>query len=372
MQSAAATPVRPKPETVFLPGQDGDGAPVFSVLLKRSYALKADGSLARAEADAPLRKIDEYWDKGDPETATVKFEADLAPFKERTDLVFVGKAYAPGGKPVAVLDAGIQVDGSGRKLIRVFGDRQCAFRQGLPPVFSEPKAFTEMEIRYENAYGGKDELSLPDMPLFYPRNPMGKGLAVKNLREIVHGLALPNLEDPEDLLTPERLILDQPEGWRLQPMPQGLGWYPRTCYPRSFFAGSIPPFLLPEALTKEEHLGLVPKNHIALARSLKLPAFHPRFNNGASPGLALPRLSGGETVRLRNLTPESLLQFTLPVERPSVSIDMGLGRKSPEAVLDTVCIRGEDMQVDLVWRASVGYPGIDWLPEMAKLEVDVA
>src|SRR5947209_7084826 len=158
MQSASATPVRPKPETVFLPGQDGEGAPVFSVLLKRSYALKADGTLARAEADEPLRKIDEYWDKGDPETATVKFEAD--------------------------------------------------------------------------------------MPLFYPRNPMGKGLAVKNMREMVHGLALPNLEDPEDLLTPERLILEQPEGWRLQPMPQGLGWYPRTCYPRSFFAGSIPPFLL--------------------------------------------------------------------------------------------------------------------------------
>jgi hypothetical protein len=308
---------------------------------------------------------------GDPETASVKFEAEISPYKEKTDLVFIGKAYAPGGKPVTSLDAGIQVDGIGRKLIRVIGDRKCGYRPGLPPVFSEPQPFTEMEIRYENAYGGKDERSNPDIPFHFPRNPLGKGLAVKNQREIVHGLALPNLEDPEDLITPERLILEQPEGWRLLPMPQGLGWYPRTCYPRSFFAGSIPPFLVPGSLTKEEHLGLVPKNHIALARGLKLPGFHPRFNNGASPGLALPRLSGGETVRLRNLSPESLLQFALPQDRPIVSIDMGLGRKSPEAVLDTVCIRGDGMRLDLVWRASVGYPGVDWLTEMTRLTVEV-
>jgi hypothetical protein len=30
------------------------------------------------------------------------------------------------------------------------------------------------------------------------------------------------------------------------------------------------------------------------------------------------------------------------------------------------------MQVDLVWRASQPYPGLDWLPEMAKMEIEVA
>jgi hypothetical protein len=367
-----ATQPLPKPEYALLPGKDGEGNPVFSVLLKRTYDIVPGAMAARADADRPLLKIDEYWDLGDPETAAVKYESDSAPFKEKTDLVFIGKAYAPEGKPIPYMDVGIQLDGAGRKLIRVIGDRKCAFRPGLPPLFTEPQSFTEMEIRYENAYGGTDARSNPDMPFPYPRNPLGKGLALKNVREAVHGLALPNLEDPQDLLTPERVALNEPEGWRLQPMPQGLGWYPRTCYPRAFFAGSVPPYILPGSLTKEEHLGLVPKNHIALARGLKFPSFHPLFSNGASPGLAFPRLSGGETVRLRGLTRGGQLQFRLPEEKPYFAVDFGMGPKTPDPLIDTVCIRGEDMQVDLVWRGSVPYPGLDWLPEMKKLEVEAA
>ena len=361
-----------KPETAVLTGQDGDGNPIFSLLLKRTYDIVPDGAAARAAKDGPLAGIDEYYGFGDAETATVKFEADLVPFKALTDVVFIGCAHAPEGVPAAGMDAGLQVDGRGRKVIRVFGDRKCVHRKGRPPLFTDPAPFERMEIRYENAYGGKDARSRPDAPFHYPRNPMGKGLAVKNVREAVDGLPLPNLEDPEDALTPERLVLGDPESWRLAPMPQGLGWYQKTWYPRSFFCGIIPPHLLPGAPIREEHLGLVPAGHIALARSLKLPAFHPRFNNGASPGLALPPLLGDETVRLRGLSPEGLLSFRLPGETPAMALDIGFGAQALEPMLQTVCIRGEDRQVDLVWRGSLPYPGIDWLPEMKTLEAAVA
>jgi hypothetical protein len=50
---------------------------------------------------------------------------------------------------------------------------------------------------------------------------------------------------------------------------------------------------------------------------------------------------------------------------------MGLGPQDPPAVLHTVQIRGEDRQIDLVWRASVSYPGMDWLPNMTKLDLTV-
>jgi hypothetical protein len=359
-------------ETAFLPGQDGEGTPIFSVLVKRTYDIVPGEALARAEADRPIARTDEYWDYGDAETSTVKFESEMAAYKPLTDVVFVGKAHAPEGKPVYSLDAGLQVDGAGRKLVRVIGDRKCIHRPGLPPRFTDPEPFAELDMRYDLAYGGKDLRSNPDVPFHHPRNPMGKGVAVRNARETVQDLPLPNLEDPQDLLTPERLVLEEPEGWRLTPMPQGLGWYQKTWYPRAFFAGVVPPFILPGSLTREEHLGLVPRDHIALARRFKLPSFHPRFNNGASPGLALPPLRGDETVRLRSLTPEGLLLFRLPGETPRIGLDIGLPGRELDVVLQTVVVRGEDRQVDLIWRGTRPYPGLDWLPEMTKLEVEVA
>ena len=78
-----------------------------------------------------------------------------------------------------------------------------------------------MPIRYERAYGGRDEQSDPDIPLHYPRNPMGTGVALRNDRDRVDGLALPNIEDPDDLLAPERVIMEAPERWPLSPCRRG-------------------------------------------------------------------------------------------------------------------------------------------------------
>jgi hypothetical protein len=41
-------------------------------------------------------------------------------------------------------------------------------------VFSDPERFLEMEIRYDRAYGGRDEKSDPNLPFYYPRNDMGR------------------------------------------------------------------------------------------------------------------------------------------------------------------------------------------------------
>jgi hypothetical protein len=368
--SPAAAP--PAPLCLALPGMDGNGSPIYSVLHKRTYDITPDQALVRAAKDAPFTAVETFHDNGDAESSTVRLESEMTTFKARTDVVFIGKAYAPGGQPVQAMDAGIQVDGAGRKLLRIFGDRKCTYRLGYSPAFSEPAPFTEMELRYERAFGGKDLHSLPGIPFHYPRNPMGKGFAIRNMKEAVHNLPLPNIEDPQDLITPERLNPEEPEGWRLLPMPAGLGWYQKTWYPRSFSAGSLPPFLPPGTLTREEHLGLVPKDHIALALRHKLAPFHSRFNNGASPGLAFPYLKGDETVRLKGLTPEGQLLFRLPGETPALSLDIGLPRRDLDIALITVLIRMEEKQVDLIWSGSRPYPGMDWLPEMKTLRMEAA
>ena len=370
--TGVTTTDKKKADYAVLPGQDEAGNPVFSLLIKRTYDIVPNGPAARAESDRPLTPIDEYYDMGDPQTSTVKYEADLAPFKPQTDVVFIGKAVAAGGKPVTAMDAGLQVEGVGAKIVRVIGQRRCVFQAGKPPLFTPPEPFTEMEIRYDNAFGGKDKKSLPEGPFFYPRNDMGKGLVLKYQKEFVDGLELPTIEDPADMLTPEGLALLIPEAWPRAPMPQGLGWYPRTGYPRAFYAGSVPPYVETGTMTKEEFLGLIWKDHIVLARKSKLPGFHVRFLQGASQGLSFPYLKGDETIKLRGLTLEGMLKFSLPGEVPTLKLDIGGGLKDLDPVLHTVQIRGEECQVDLVWRGSLPYPGIEYLAEMTTLNAEVA
>ena len=357
-------------EYTVLPGKTGTGVPIFAVLVKRTYDIRPEQPSVRSERPAPFVQVDLYYDHGDPEWSTVKYETDLVPYKLATDVVLIGKAYAPAGQPVATLDVSINI-ADHEKVIRVIGDRQCVYREKRPPAFTEPREFTAMEIRYERAYGGKDTRSDPAVPFTYPRNHLGTGVALQNRRDVIDGLLLPNLEDPADLLMPERVVLEEPTRWNQQPLPQGCGWFQRTWYPRCSFVGSMPGFVTSDEVMREEALGLVPERQIALARQFKLPSFDARFNNGASFGLVLPYLIGGESIRLTHLTPEGLLVFMLPQDTPQIMLDIGLGENSLGTVLHTVCIRLEEMQVDLVWRGAHEYPGVDWLPEMPHMLVEV-
>jgi hypothetical protein len=94
-----------------------------------------------------------------------------------------------------------------------------------------------------------------------------------------------------------------------------------------------------------------------------------RFFNGASEGLVLPYLAGDEIVSTRNLTAEGELDFRLPGDRPRIALDLGAGGTEATVVLQTVMVRLEEHEVDLVWRAAFDYPGPDWLPQMRRMEV---
>jgi hypothetical protein len=229
----------------------------------------------------------------------------------------------------------------------------------------------EMEIRYDRAYGGWDRKSNPEIPFYYPRNYMGTGLALRNVEEVIEGLVLPNLEDPNDLLTEDRIIVGEPQRWHLQPLPQGFGWFQRNWFPRCAFAGSYPAYVEVGTEMMEEKMGLLPKNYIALAKQFKLPSFHPRFNNGASFGMMFRNVKGGESISLRGLTPGGLLEFVLPGETPRISLDIGQGEQQLIGSLHTISIRADDLEVDLIWRGALTYEGYSWLPQMKRLHAEV-
>ena len=355
----------------IVPGRDDRGGHVFSVIVKRSYRIVPGAAAERADQDAPLRLIDEYYDQGDPEWSVVEHESELAPLKAATDVVVVGKVYAPGGRPVTHMAAEVQVGDRVKRLL-VTGDRHCHFRSGGDPDFSDPEPFAEMEIRYDRAYGGRDEVSIPTIPFLYPRNFMGKGVVLRNVAEAVENLALPNVEDPDDLLSPERLFIGEPDRWHLQPIPQGFGWRQRTWYPRSALLGSYPAFLDPGIVTPEETMGLVPRDHVALAKQFRLRPLDSQFANGASLGLMFDRFAGNEAVQLRGLTQDGPLSFALPGDTPAIGLDLGSGLEPLEVRVHTVSIRPGDLALDMVWCAARAYGGYGALSQVTNLHAEVS
>ena len=354
----------------IVPGLNERREHIFSVIVKRTYRIVPDRPAERAEVDQPLRQIDRYYDDGDPEWSTVEHESELAPCKAATDVVVIGKAYAPRGIPTEHMTVGVQV-GDRRKLLSVTGNRRCGYRDGETPVFTHPEKFTDMEIRYDRAYGGRDEKSLADVPFIYPRNFMGVGVVLRNVKEAVDGLPLPNIEDPDDLLTPERLFIGEADRWHLQPLPQGFGWRQRTWYPRSALLGAYPAFLDPGTVTAEERMGLLPRDHVALAKQSRLRPLDAHFANGASLGMIFGALEGNEQILLGRLTPDGVLKFSLPGDRPQIGLDLGRGVQPLTPRLHTVSIRPEDGEVDLIWSGAQTYEGYSWLPKMTRLHAEV-
>ncbi len=355
-------------EKIVLPGQTPQGGHILSVLVKRTYNIVPEKQCVRAEHDRKLIPGDVPW--GDPLSTSIRYESDFVPFKLATDVVLDGKAYAPKGVATTQCDVMLRV-AERSKTVVVIGDRVARFVQDMMPVFTDPKPFVTVELRYERAYGGVDVFSNKATSYAYPRNPRGCGFVLANTAQSVDNLALPNVEEPNDRLTPERLCLGDYGKWQSQPTPAGFGWYPKTALPRAGYAGILPADRETERELRAAYAQFVPEDQRDAYVKNALPDMDFRFFNGASQGLVLPYLAGTEEVATNNLSPEGLLTFSLPGERPRIGMDIGEGIREPDVVLHTVTIRMEQRQVDLVWRGAVPYPGRDWLPQMRKMEIAI-
>jgi hypothetical protein len=353
-------------QKIVLPGQTPRGEHILGILVKRTYDIMPGRPCARAANDKRLIPGDIHY--ADPANSTVKFESDFVPFKLATDVVLNGRVCAPSARRVTTLSASLVI-GKYRKDILVVGDRVARYQGNRDPVFTEPEPFETMEIRYERAYGGVDVYSEPRMPCVYPRNHLGRGYVIAHSRRSVENLSLPNFEDPNDRLTPPRLCAGNFKNWERQPTPQGFGWIMKMWRPRSTYAGIMPADAALAQELRKSYSSLVPPVQRGVYERTQLPSMDFRFFNGAPAGLVLPYLDGSEPVQLVHLDAAEDTKFNLPGERPRIGLDIGNGIHEPAVVLQTVMIRMEDRQVDLVWRGAVPYPGPDWLPRMKKMKV---
>src|SRR5262245_4261597 len=251
------------PATMFT-WQDAAGAPHLTVVVKQTLRITESG-LGHDPEPLPVLLADDY--QPDRPLIPPRLESDCAPFKPRADVVLVGRAYAPGGRPVTQLVAGFRV-GTLRRAIVVIGDRRWRTRRLGRPVMDDPRPFTTMDLSWERAFGGAtvDRLCL--------ENPVGRGIAAD--RESLDGTALPNLESPD-----ARIVC-----WTDRPAPAGVGFVGRGWSPRRSLAGVSHGF------------------HNAAPVPQQLDGF----------------LRGDEEVELVNLTPEGHLAFRLLGRRPRVRV----------------------------------------------------
>ena len=294
-------------------------------------------------------------------------DTDFWPFKPLTDFVVQGSAFPPNGRPVEGMTVAAQV-GSVRKQVAVFGDREILWSANGRVAIGRPEPFAEMPLTYENAYGGIDfRVQTPapgdpeafmldvDHPGLYPRNPFGKGYLVQGGE--VPDMFMPNLEDPNDLLTPERLITGMPENWYLQPLPWCYDFVSPATFPRYIHLGLEVDAWHPgpeDECMPEVARGYLPRSYRSAFQDRDLSEGpHEAFFQAGSHALVLP-LQGDEPVTLWGMHPDyPEISFKLPGHTPIFEFEMeGRYLPAPARLHQVVCFPN-DIKITMVWAAHV-------------------
>ena len=355
----------PGPMVRQVSGNDVSGAPVLSILAKRSYKWSGKDWVPDPE---PAELVEEP--KYDDSKEILETDADVFPLKPFTDVVVKGFAYSRG-KPV--IEAGMFIDGKG-KTLRACGDRRATIGPAGKPVFSDPKPFDKIPLTYAFAYGGRDRVAekklgypgagvfgllIPEgdsnpentSPFRYPRNPAGRGYLTEANKEGIESALLPNLEDPRDHLTPERLVSGDVAWWPWQPMPAAMGWMDYGWFPRIGFFGVVPMYRRKPKPFPEVERGFATADIADPLIQTKEKAFN--FTCGASLGLRFSLLKGGEAMTVRGLSPRQPEEQWLLPRAPKMFTDGRKGKLNPaEPVLHTVVLEPEAPKLTLLWRGA--------------------
>jgi hypothetical protein len=291
------------------------------VVVKQRVRVSPAGKVERTSG-AKVNVADVPWDEDAPEKSSVKLAADLCLVKPATDVLVTGSAIAPAGARVKQLDVVLRVGGL-QKMVRVYGPR--IWRQGVVGLtLSPPEPFEWVELRWENAWGGRDD-SDPKKPLEEPRNPAGRGLA-RDPSKLLHQLA-PSIEDPAHPLDGR------------SPAPGGVGPIGRHFMPRRRYAGTY------DEAWKKSRMPLPPHD------------YDPRFEQVAPPDqIAQGYLRGGEPVGIANASAEGPFAFELPRLAFFVGARLDGQLLEHRTAMDTLVLYPGQRSFEMTWRAAVPVP----------------
>ncbi len=290
------------------------GVDTLYTMVKATFKIGQQWTLVEQQPEP--QKEDVFW--GEPGQSSLHFASDFHTGKASTDVLMTGSACAPEKQSVRQMDVSLSVGGVSKK-IRVFGDRQ--WNQGL---ITSPQPFTVMPLVYERAFGGVDIIE-GQVRAGEMRNPVGVGFAGKKSQSEMNGIALPNLECPNQLIQYHDDL----------PVPAGFGPIAPHWQPRAALAGTY------DELWQTTRAPYLPED------------YHPRFMNVAHPDLICANfLKGGEPVRITGMHPLGELNFNLPILKLRNKILMEGSEISFDFTLETVLLDPNQLQLSMVWRSA--------------------
>jgi len=160
----------------------------LSLLVKATFDIRHNSVAELADEQLPAT-ADEYFSDDEEQTGSLYYASDFAYFKPKTDVLLSAKCHVPDGKPVSACPVSLQV-GEFKKNLVVYGTRYWQ-RIHISPKISDPKPFTELDLRYEYSFGGKD----------YGLNPVGRGAVKSDITVADNVLPVPNIQNPAHPVT---------------------------------------------------------------------------------------------------------------------------------------------------------------------------
>ena len=333
-------------------GMEPSGRELLVVVIKGTFRLPKPGEDVRLhEEQLPLIMADTF--TGEPGFSAPMYEVDFAPRKHRCDILLLGSAHAPNGRPTTRVPVGLRI-GNWQKTFAVVGKRHWdAGITGTRATAAE--SFITQPFSYDVAFGGLDaHHENPAKHAAFTRNPVGRGFHKHLKSEWVDGAPLPHTEE---LNRP----VGAPDG-DYAPMsfgPVGRGWEQRSRY-----AGTYDDEWL------EKHFPFLP------------PDFNEQYYQAAPLDQQLPIPIGGQEVSLGNLTPDGVRTFMLPAFEAPINIFPKKGERADyKANLDTIVFEPDHERFTMSWRVArplknsmheiaqvlVGKKGKDWWQQREEI-----
>lgn len=297
--------------------RDRDGADTWIVVIKGTFDVLDDGSTVLASEQCPVCETPIF--HGEPGHSSLRLETDLLRVKPTTDVIVLGHACSPSGRPIERVETGLKI-ADVEKTLWVWGDREYR-REASGIVPGRPMPFVRTPLVYERSFGGQVPHPEGSGSVDWDeRNPVGMGYIGSSSKR--SGMPVPNIEYP---------------GGRQPEWPAGFGAIAAHWKSRRRWCGTY------DEAWERQRKPLVPTDQddrfYLSAPDDQRPAAH---------------LVGGERVELRGMTPGGVLGFLLP--RVVLGFETIFSDIEPvihRQVLHSVIIEPDVPRVCLVWQTSL-------------------
>ncbi len=182
----------------------------LTYIVKGTFEFKPDQNAVIAGKQL-FPSGDEFYPEDKEMAGAARYPNDFAYFKPRADILLVGKFHSPQEQKVYSSNVKFQF-GSKTKILNVSGNRYWTGGFANNPM-TNPEPFSELELRYENSFGGID----------YKKNPVGKGLDKIEIKTGEKYIPVPNIIYKDEHVSSPSVRLE-PAGFG----PIGQTWVQRT------------------------------------------------------------------------------------------------------------------------------------------------